>query len=142
MIYPYKIVKAMVHMKKLLKNIVKGAVIMFAVGAALALAAPYLAAATGIAPSVAEAVTTLGANANPLWLGSFFGAFGAISAAVTPVCNYIFDGKERREAAQAAKEETKPVIMVVTQKTSEPVTAAFRDAVKASREQNSSSPQR
>lgn len=78
-------------MQKFLLNVVKSALVMFAVGAILAVAAPYVGAAAGIVPSVAAATEILGTSANPLWLGSFFGMFGAASSALSPVINGTVD---------------------------------------------------
>lgn len=72
------------------KNVAKAGLVMLAVGAALAIAAPAIGVAVGIAPSYAAAAVVLGNTANPLWLGAFFGSFGALRAAIAPVADKIF----------------------------------------------------
>ena len=70
---------------KIAKGVVKAGLVMFAVGAVLAVAAPAIGVAVGIAPTYAAAAAALGHTASALWLGSFFGAFGALKATVDPL---------------------------------------------------------
>lgn len=69
---------------KIVKNVIVTTAVMFAVGALLAVAAPLIAEATGVA------VASLGHTADPLWLGSFFGTFGGLHAAIKPVFDRSF----------------------------------------------------
>lgn len=92
-------------MQKLLFDITKNAALFFAVGTALAIAAPAIAYGLGLAPTLVAAGSMLGLSANPLWSGAFFGTFGAISATVAPACDKLFSkGEERIEAKIEAKE--------------------------------------
>lgn len=69
-------------------NILKAGAIMCTVGLLLALAAPVLADLIGAATLGAE--TYAAAQSTPvLWTGAFFGTFGALHAAVSPVYNKI-----------------------------------------------------
>lgn len=80
-------------MKDVLKNIIKNGVIMFAVGAALALISGPMANLLG---GAIDADTLKHAtNTNVLWTGAFFGAFGAIHSAVGPAMEWAFGGKEK-----------------------------------------------
>ncbi|MBY0406799.1 MAG: hypothetical protein K2Q01_03845 [Rickettsiales bacterium] len=65
----------------------------------MSLVAPVIGAAVGLAPSVAEAGVVLGHTANPLWMGAFFGAFGAIDAALRPSFERLFGGGKAAETA-------------------------------------------
>ena len=79
-------------MGKTIHNMLKTGLLYGAIGAVLAVAAPYLAAAVGI-----EAVS-LGAMTNPAWLGVFFGGMGVLDAAIRPAFDWIFgDGKKQEE---------------------------------------------
>jgi hypothetical protein len=92
-------------MGKYLKSIAKATVLMFAVGALLAMAAPHVAVMAGLAATAAEAVTTLHI-ADPLWLGLFFGAFGGIHAAATPVIDLAFGDTKKGAATVKTEEKT------------------------------------
>ncbi len=81
-------------MGKYLKSIAKATVLMCAVGALLAVAAPAVAGIVGI--SLAD----VGIMANPSWTGAFFGAFGGISAAITPVIERIFGDDKQAETVK------------------------------------------
>lgn len=85
-------------MKKFLTSVLKAGALFFVVGALLAVAAPYIGAAVGLAPTAAEAATALGHSASPIWMGAFFGAFGAIDAAVRPTFDWAFGSKGGAEA--------------------------------------------
>ena len=88
-------------------KIVKNTLMFAATGALLALAAPYIAgalgfntAAVGVTTAASTGLNFLGLGAlkataaySPLWLGGFFGAFGAISAAISPIFNIFSGGK-------------------------------------------------
>ena len=81
--------------KTIAKNTVKGALVAFAVGALLAVAAPVIANWTNVS------MPDVGLSANPLWLGSFFGAWGALAAMVQPAVDYMFgDAKKGKELTQ------------------------------------------
>lgn len=75
-------------MKGLFFNVLKAGLLTFAVGALLAVCAPYIAMAVGLGASAtaggaityAATAQSLGIIALPTWLGPFFGAFGAINA--------------------------------------------------------------
>ncbi len=83
-------------------KIAKTAAVMFAVGALLAVVAPAITVALGFAPDVAAAAATLGFNSQPLWLGSFFAAFGAIQATVSSFFDKV-DGTSKKATAAQAK---------------------------------------
>lgn len=95
----------------MMKDILKAGATLFVVGALLAVAAPLLGAAVGLAPSVSAAATALGHTANPLWMGAFFGAFGAIDAGVRPLLSGLFGGQEN--APQPAP-KTRKVMLVIS----------------------------
>ena len=75
------------------KSMARGGVGFFLVGLALTLAAQVLSPMIGIdiAPL---ALSGTGPN-NPLWTGAYFGGFGALSAAVTPLVDYLFGDKKQ-----------------------------------------------
>ncbi len=75
-------------MGKFFKDFVKNTAVMFAVGAALGLVAPLLADLVGLAPG------SVGHSADPLWMGAFFGAFGALHSVLMPIASRIF-GEEK-----------------------------------------------
>lgn len=77
-------------------DVAKRATLFAVVGATLALVAPLVAMAIGLdgVNSYAAASEVLKHTANPLWLGGFFGAFGAIDAVIAPVIDRIFGDKE------------------------------------------------
>ena len=66
-------------------NIVKAAAVMFTVGMLLAYSAPMIASMTGVSLGM------LGTATNPLWTGAYFGAFGGLSAAATPLISNAVD---------------------------------------------------
>jgi hypothetical protein len=72
-------------LKRYALNIVKAAAVMFTVGLVLAYSAPILASAAGLS------LGAIGSAAHPLWTGLYFGAFGAISAAATPIIGKAVD---------------------------------------------------
>lgn len=77
-------------MKETFKNVIKNGLTMFAVGIALGLAAPLIAevlVGTGMLTAAAAAAVV---PHSVLWSGAFFGAFGAIHAAVAPALEYVF----------------------------------------------------
>jgi hypothetical protein len=78
------------------RKIAKSSLVMFTVGALLALAAPPLAVLAGIDPGM------LGPTTNMLWSGAFFGAFGGIRAALAPAMDWVFGDKEPSGAQRAA----------------------------------------
>lgn len=83
-----------------LKNVIKAGVTMFIIGAALGIIAP--AAATFLGSGLLGEATVAGLMNTPvLQTGIFFGLFGAASAVVTPVVNYLFG--ERSEKTVSAK---------------------------------------
>ncbi|NBO18521.1 MAG: hypothetical protein EBV03_04705 [Proteobacteria bacterium] len=86
-----------------MKNIVKAGATLFVVGALLAVAAPAIAVGLGMASNYAAGAVLLGHSASPLWMGAFFGAFGAIDAAVRPMMDKWFGGGEA--AAPAAQRD-------------------------------------
>ena len=85
-------------MKKMLQDIVKGAVAFFAVGILLALAAPPLAQLLGPALLGEEALKH--AVSTPvLWTGVFFGAFGALVPPIEKAYSFIFGDSDKSESA-------------------------------------------
>lgn len=91
-------------MNKTLKNILKATAAMFVVGALVALALPALALVIpGVVPAgvttYAAAATAIGSQSSALWMGSFFGIFGGIAAAVNPTIDWLCDRKQPAAAA-------------------------------------------
>jgi hypothetical protein len=91
-------------MMEALKNIGKGAIVLGIVGVLLALAAEPIASVIGVkllgeAGMAAAAQVALA----PLWTGAFFGAFGALHAAVAPVMDWVFGDKKEVVAAAPAR---------------------------------------
>lgn len=84
-----------------MKPILKAGALLFVVGALLAVAAPAIAVGLGMAPTYAAGAALLGHSASPLWMGCFFGAFGAIDAAVRPYADKLF-GDAKPAATVAA----------------------------------------
>ena len=77
-----------------LKKIGKGAIIFGVVGVLLALASPAIASMVGVIGGedlgIAAMDIATKISANALWEGAFFGAFGAIHAAVAPMMDWMF----------------------------------------------------
>ena len=88
-----------------MKNILKAGATLFVVGALLAVSAPAIAVGLGMASSYAGGAALLGHTSSALWMGSFFGAFGAINAAVEPMLGGLFGG-EAKAAETAAPKKT------------------------------------
>jgi|GEM_PF-2839419 len=84
-------------MGKFLRNVVKGGAIFCVVGALLGVAAPLLATALGPA-LIGEGVFAAAMGTSALWTSAFFGAFGAIDAAVRPAVSALFGDKEAGQA--------------------------------------------
>lgn len=83
-----------------MKNILKAGATLFVVGALLAVAAPAIAVGLGMAADYAAGAALLGHSASPLWMGAFFGAFGAIDAAVRPMMDQWFGDNHAQAGAQ------------------------------------------
>jgi hypothetical protein len=96
-----------------LTDIVNGAVLMFAVGAILSAVLPHLGAAFHVSKD------TMG-TIDPLWNGLFFGAFGAISAALTPAF------QRGKDSEPAGEKERGAQVNIVIQKEHEPQKACNR----------------
>lgn len=76
-----------------LRDIIKSGTLLFAVGVAVAVAAPIAAnliAAAGVEVAIGHGAT-FGAA---MWTGLVFGAFGAIHTALTPVWDNVFGTKQ------------------------------------------------
>lgn len=94
---------------KFLLKLAKNTLLMGAVGAALAVAAPYLAAAVGFEGS-------LGLLANPGFQALFFGSFGAGSAACGPVMDKLFgDNKpeEPKEKGEKLRDKVRTRLIIL-----------------------------
>ncbi len=88
---------------KIFKDAVKHTLILGAVGALLALAAPVM--ATAIGPAILGEAAFAHAMATPvIWTAAFFGAFGGINAVVAPVVKKMLG--EREESRADKKEVT------------------------------------
>lgn len=124
-------------MGNVIKNVVKSGLVMFAVGAALSVVAPLIALAVGIVPAgagYAGAVAALGHTADVLWLGSFFGAFGAIHAAVEPLLTAVFSKNKSQDSLPSLSSDAPDVACVnIALQNAGPEQQAshFRDAVMA-----------
>lgn len=81
-----------------LRNVVKASATMFVVGLALGAAAPLLAGMLGEAAIGSAAYAAANAT-SALWTGAFFGAFGALNAAISPALEWAF-GSEQEKATQ------------------------------------------
>lgn len=68
---------------QLLKNMAKGAVGFFVVGALLTVVAQALAPMMGL--DIGPLTLSAAGPTNPMWNGAYFGAFGALNQAITPV---------------------------------------------------------
>ena len=109
-------------MGKFWGNVLKSTVILGMVGVLLALAAPLIPMAIpSLLPAIAAGAgygtyaAALGLSANPVWLGAFFGAFGALDAAIRPgvdgfVKNFK-EGHQERDAGIKAEELARAVNM-------------------------------
>ena len=125
-------------MKPALKNIIKAGLLFAAVGATLALIAPVIGMALGIvggATTYGAAASALGHTANPLWLGSFFGAFGAIDTGMRPVFDKIFGESKKTQAAVADSSRVIIALNPTVEKTQEPnvASAKYRETIEAER---------
>jgi hypothetical protein len=110
-------------------KVLKAGATLFVVGALLALAAPVLAYGIGMAPSVGAAAAMLGSNASPMWMGVFFGAFGAIDAAVRPIIGQMM-GEKPEAAAPAAQASVKTAVALQPEMGQE---TAYRERLEAER---------
>lgn len=82
-------------MKKILKDSLKGFIAFAIVGAVLAFLAP-----TVLAPLVGLNAGALGLSAlssQPLWTGMYFGGFGALVPLVTPITDWLFGDRKKKE---------------------------------------------
>ena len=116
--------------EKFAKNVVKGAVAAFVVGAVLALLAPPIASMVGV--SLAE----IGISSNPLWLGAFFGAWGGLAAAAAPVMDYIFGDTKHEEEKVQHKPQASTLTIELSPEQSQEISGAlgnFQDRVKQGR---------
>lgn len=96
--------------KSALWKVAKAGIIMGTVGVLLAAVAPLIAMAVPgmLETSVttyAEAAKALAPGISMTWTGLFFGAFGAIHAAVDPIESFLF--KKTEETAKIVKEHVK-----------------------------------
>ena len=89
----------------MLTNVIKNGALLFVIGIAVAITAPYvISAISAIAPSlITAAVTThaTGSAAAALWTGTIFGLFGAFHAALGPVWDKLFGKMETAESVKA-----------------------------------------
>lgn len=97
-----------VSLKSAMWKIAKAGIIMGTVGVLLAAVAPLLAMAIPgmletTVTSYAEAAKALAPGISPAWTGLFFGAFGALHAAVDPVESWLF--KKTGDAVEKTKEK-------------------------------------
>lgn len=88
-----------------IKEVAKNGLIMFTVGVALALIAPPLANMIG-ADALGAKAYQHAIETPMLWTGAFFGAFGAIHAAVAPAFQAIF-GDKKEAASEPILSKTK-----------------------------------
>ena len=120
-------------MGNILKNVAKAAVTMFVVGGLLALAAPAIGGVLGDTGLVSAATAEAAKATSVMWTASFFGAFGALGAVITPAVNYVFNGfkQEQPEQPQVVVEKTPVVLMAVEKSHSQekPCAKKFREAV-------------
>jgi len=119
-------------MKDLFKKILKGTAVFFAVGAALALAAPTVGAWLGV-EALGEAGLAAATTGNPvLWTGIFFGGFGALVPMVESGFGFIFgDDKEKSGAEKSEAKQINIVIQQAPQKAHEKAETKWRDKVHA-----------
>lgn len=102
-------------MKSIFRDVLKAGALFFAVGVALALVAPPL--ATLLGPSIiGEAAVAHAVSTPVIWTGAFFGAFGAIDAALRPLANKLFADKPAEQSGKKAdSEEAKQVNITIVQ---------------------------
>lgn len=94
-----------------IKDIAKNALMFFAVGVAVAFAAPVIAHLIGahlMGAGMAHAATSM---ADAMWTGVVFSAFGGIHTAVAPVFDYLFGDKAKASEKEACCDK-KPSISI------------------------------
>jgi len=115
-------------------KIAKAGALMFAVGVLLALAAPVI--ANGIGVELLGKLAFEHAIATPvLWTGAFFGAFGAIHAAVTPLFDKVLGAEtaEPHTCQSLAKSQGKGVCQSLEQELSPEKSPRYREQLESSR---------
>lgn len=88
-------------MKGILKNVLKAAITMFAIGALLGVAVPAIADLLGAGVLGKAAFDSL-TNTPVIQTGIFFSAFGAISAVITPTVNFLFGDRAEKTVTSKA----------------------------------------
>jgi hypothetical protein len=91
-------------------DIVKKTALFFAVGIALGALAPQIAGFIG-AEALGKAAFNNAMATSTLWTGIFFGAFGAIDSALTPVFDYLF--KDKKANAVAEEKSKSPRVALI-----------------------------
>ncbi len=121
-------------MQKILIDIVKTAAIMFSVGILLAVASPFIADAIG-PDLLTQAVVDGVKDTSVLWQGAFFGTFGAINAALTPLIAPLFSSGSSSNEVAVAKEKSTSITINLEPEQAKELTAAvssvYRDRIKA-----------
>jgi hypothetical protein len=118
------------NFRTLAKNVVKGAVAAFTVGALVALALPTIASVVGVSAAA------VGASANPLWLGAFFGAWGGLAALVQPAADFIFGGGQLAQTPEKPTSKTSTLTIELSPEQSKKTSnslGGFQNRVKAGR---------
>jgi len=80
-------------MKPVIVEVIKSALKFFSAGAVIALGAPYFGSVAGLAPGVEAASSELGKFGDPVILGAYFAAVGALDAVLKPVFARLFAEK-------------------------------------------------
>lgn len=120
----------------MLKKILKNGALFFAVGVALALAAPPVATFLG-AGILGEAALAHAVATPVLWTGAFFGMFGAIDTALRPMFDRLFGDKDAPAADTAKKAEApqgaRQVNITIVSPAQSIETHKYRTTIKAER---------
>ncbi len=81
----------------------KTGIAFFLIGVTLALVGPTVAEAIGFSGEALAHIAQ--ANAMPLWTGTFFGMFGAMSQVVVPLVDRVFDDTPERHITTVSESQ-------------------------------------
>jgi spore maturation protein SpmA len=93
-------------MGKMFKNAVKTGIAFFLIGMTLALVGPAVAETIGFTGEALASIVK--ANEIPVWTGTFFGMFGALSQVVPPLVDRIFGDVPSTHNQQAQIHQNAP----------------------------------
>jgi len=114
----------------ILKNVAKNGIIMFGVGALLALAAPMIGSLAGFSELPAMTLSSM-------WTGAYFAGFGMLSALITPVIDHAFGESPAQANSEPAPQKPQIVIQLgqtpELKQAREVIEARYAEAIKAER---------